>query len=599
MNESVAIKRVRKPRKAILQIGLLFMVVFIIVLCLFAIIVALGSIKLYLSGKNDRIEQDLKKMGEVMSDDYIPHLSWALDYWRNNPDAIRSERLDYKYFTYGEDETELCEEAQYPFEYTTEEIMALPEEKQLEVACVIFNSLANSLSFFNYAFDFSDAYIIDLTEENWGFIYYDSKMYIEDPEGLGLGVVWEYNPETHFAAQQYKTSGETDISYDIVTDPTANTNEYIGYLPVYIDGEFKCAVCISYDWTPYAQEVTKGLKSMMLGGLVVGIIAAVLLMLIIFKVVIRPLSIVTKSVEKYTENKDSAEVIKKMSKVRSKNEVGVLVKDFALLANEMDHYAEEVSTLASEKERVKAELEMGAKIQMSMLPSDYPESDAFELYASMDPAKEVGGDFYDFFMIDDNHLGLVIADVSGKGVPAAMFMAMSKMYIRTFASSCKSPAEALIKANKAIDANNENQMFVTVWLGIVDLNTGHVVAANAGHEYPVIRKNEGQFEVLKDKHSLMLGAFPNIKSIDYEFDLGKGDTLFVYTDGAPEANDKENNMFGMDRLVESLNKEPDDEPVDLIKAMKQSISEFVGDADQFDDLTMLCFKYKGRDSSEA
>lgn len=593
------IKKIRKPRKAILQIGIVFFLVFIVALCCLSVTVAIAVANLYLSSMNEDIEQDLGKIEEFVNDESIPHMKWIFDYWRDHPKEVTADRFNYKYAAdlFG-DHGQICDEAMYPFSYTTEHIMSLPEDKQLEVAVVVYNRLIENLNMYSYVFEFNDIYIVDLTEENRGFIYFDKVIAYDDPEGAGLGEVWDYNKLTHYASRYYDDNSFRNISFEIVADPRFDGNKYyVGYLPIYIDDEIRGAVCITYDWSPFAQKLMSSIWTLLSIGIIVGLATACLLMLAIYLLVIRPLSVVTKNVENYTVHKDSKDVIEKLSRVRSKNEVGVLVKDFSILADEMDRYAKEVSTLASEKERVQAELEMAAKIQMSMLPSDYPESDAFELYASMDPAKEVGGDFYDFFMIDDDHIGLVIADVSGKGVPAAMFMAMSKMYIRTFASSCKSPAEALIKANKAIDANNENAMFVTVWLGIVDLNTGKVQAANAGHEYPVIRKSDGIFEVLKDKHSLMLGAFPNLKAIEYEFDLGKGDTLFVYTDGAPEANDKDNVMFGMDRLVESLNKDPDMGPVDLIKEIKKSISEFVGDADQFDDLTMLCFRFRGRNNS--
>ncbi|MCR5061541.1 MAG: PP2C family protein-serine/threonine phosphatase [Saccharofermentans sp.] len=589
------IKKIRKPRKAILQIGIVFFLVFIVVLCCLSMTVAIAVVILYLSSKNEDIEQDLDKIEEFVNDESIPHMKWVFDYWRDHPKEVTADRFNYKYEadSFG-DYGQICDEALYPFDYTTEHIMSLPEDKQLEVAVAVYNRLIENMNMYSYVFEFNDIYIVDLTEENRGFIYFDKVIAYDDPEGSGLGEVWDYNTLTHYASGYYDDNSFRNISFEIVADPRFDGNKYyVGYLPIYIDDEIRGAVCITYDWSPFEKKLMSSIWTLLSIGIIVGLAAACLLMLAIYLLVIRPLSVVTKNVESYTVHKDSKDVIEKLSRVRSKNEVGVLVKDFSILADEMDRYAKEVSTLASEKERVQAELEMAAKIQMSMLPSDYPESDAFELYASMVPAKEVGGDFYDFFMIGDDHIGLVIADVSGKGVPAAMFMAMSKMYIRTFASSCKSPAEALIKANKAIDANNENAMFVTVWLGIIDLNTGKVQAANAGHEYPMLCKSKGAFEVLKDKHSLMLGAFPNLKAIEYEFTLGKGDILFVYTDGAPEAADSGNNMFGMERLVDALNEDPDRSPEQLIRGVNSAISSFVGEADQFDDLTMLCLKYRG------
>ena len=233
-----------------------------------------------------------------------------------------------------------------------------------------------------------------------------------------------------------------------------------------------------------------------------------------------------------------------------------------------------------------------------MLPKTFPDIPEVKLSAAMFPAKEVGGDFYDFFFIDDTHLGLVIADVSGKGIPAALFMMMSMMIIKSSAMSAASPAEVLKRANESICENNKNKMFVTVWFGILDITTGHVTAANAGHEYPMLRKADGSFEMMKEKHGMFLGVFRNNKYKQYEFDIEPGGTLFVYTDGAAEATNGELKLFGTERMLGALNAVPDAGPEELIGNMKSAIDGFVGEAPQFDDLTMLCIKYNGKQQTE-
>ena len=205
----------------------------------------------------------------------------------------------------------------------------------------------------------------------------------------------------------------------------------------------------------------------------------------------------------------------------------------------------------------------------------------------MTPAKEVGGDFYDFFLLDDDHLALVMADVSGKGVPAALFMVISKTLIKDQAQMCNSPKTILEEVNNKLYDSNAEGMFVTVWLGIYEISTGRIVAANAGHEYPAIRKADGQFELLKDKHGMMVGAMQGIKYKEYEMEIEKGGCLFLYTDGVPEATDSGNELFGTDRMINALNIEPMADPVKLLKNVKESVDEFVGEAPQFDDLTML------------
>ena len=242
------------------------------------------------------------------------------------------------------------------------------------------------------------------------------------------------------------------------------------------------------------------------------------------------------------------------------------------------------------------ELNMATEIQTGMLPSifpAFPEREEFDIYASMDPAKEVGGDFYDFFMIDDDHLAMVIADVSGKGVPAALFMMSSKILINDHALMGGSPAEILERVNKQVCANNDAHMFVTVWLGILEISTGKLTTASAGHEYPIINIS-GKYELLKDKHGLAVGAFGMSKYKNTEIQLKKGDSIFVYTDGVAEATNANNELFGTDRTVEALNAIPKDaSQKEILAGVRTAVDAFVKDAPQFDDLTMVGLKYKG------
>ena len=250
----------------------------------------------------------------------------------------------------------------------------------------------------------------------------------------------------------------------------------------------------------------------------------------------------------------------------------------------------------SEKERIANELAMGNNIQQSMLPHvfpPFPDRNEFELYASMDPAREVGGDFYDFFFIDDDHLCLFMADVSGKGIPGALFMTVSKVILHNTAMFGKSPAEILTVANAQIYANNEAHLFVTTWLGILEVSTGKLVAANAGHEYPIIKKPGENFEILKDKHDLAIAAMEDWVYHEYELDLQVGTKLFLYTDGIPEATDSRNRLFGMERLLNALNEAPEEGPEQLMVNVRKAVDAFVKEAEQFDDLTMMCLEYKG------
>ena len=249
-----------------------------------------------------------------------------------------------------------------------------------------------------------------------------------------------------------------------------------------------------------------------------------------------------------------------------------------------------------EASRIETELTMATRIQANMLPSlfpAFPERDEIDVYASMTPAKEVGGDFYDFFLLDDDHLGLVVADVSGKGVPAALFMMASKILLQNYTITHREPAAALEAANHQICQSNDEDMFVTVWLGILDLRTGVLTAANAGHEYPVLKRAGGKFELFHDKHGFVVGGLAGIKYTPYEIQMEKGSTIFLYTDGVPESVNTNNENYGADRLLKALNMKPDAELTELVDIVKKDIQSFAGKADQFDDLTVLVVRYNG------
>ena len=242
------------------------------------------------------------------------------------------------------------------------------------------------------------------------------------------------------------------------------------------------------------------------------------------------------------------------------------------------------------------DLALATRIQGDMLPNvfpAFPERDEFDIYASMNPAKEVGGDFYDFFFIDENHLGIVMADVSGKGVPAALFMMISMTLIKNNALSGKSPSKVLEDTNNQICANNKEEMFVTVWFGILDIKNGDLIAANAGHEFPMLKTPNGSFEIYKDQHGFVIGGMKDMKYKEYALKLEPGSTLFLYTDGVPEATNSQNELFGVERTVDALNANPGSNPEELLNAVNDAVWEFVGDASQFDDLTMLCIKFNG------
>ncbi len=243
--------------------------------------------------------------------------------------------------------------------------------------------------------------------------------------------------------------------------------------------------------------------------------------------------------------------------------------------------------------RIDKELEFAKTIQYSALPSvfpPYPNRDDFDIYANMITAKEVGGDFYDFYMLSDDKLAFLIADVSGKGIPAAMFMMRAKTIIKDLAESGIEVNEILTKANEKLCENNDAGMFVTAWMGILDFNTGIVSVANAGHNPPLVKHSDGEFEYFKVRPGIVLAGMEGVKYRKNELQLMPGDIIYLYTDGVTEATDNDKQLYNESRLINILNSSKETEPKKICELIKKDIDLFVGDAPQFDDITMVCLK---------
>ncbi len=328
-----------------------------------------------------------------------------------------------------------------------------------------------------------------------------------------------------------------------------------------------------------------------LGVMVLLVANAVLVALMFSGKLTNPINRMTESVRQITGDNFNFE----MDNVyRTGDEIELLAQTFGELSARTKKYIKEIMEITAEKERIGAELSIATKIQADMLPKKFPlfpERKDFDVFASMTPAKEVAGDFYDIFMIDDDHLCLVVADVSGKGIPAALFMMVSKTLLENRALMGGTPAEIFTDVNKRLCDKNEEAMFVTVWMAIITLSTGHVIEANAGHEYPAIKKKDGDYELLQTQHGFVMGGYHKSQYENLEYDIAPGDRIFVYTDGVPEATDTKGERFEMERMVVSLNNHKDEEPEELLRSVREDVDKFVGEAEQFDDLTMLSFVY--------
>ena len=353
-------------------------------------------------------------------------------------------------------------------------------------------------------------------------------------------------------------------------------------------------ICVEIDINRINAGIHKYLLTVILISVILTTVIILLSTLNTRYYLIGPIVRITKSsdlfLKQLQDNTDPDMLEYEDAHVNTGGELSLLAINVKSLADGVASYMTNLRAVTAEKERIGTELELAKKIQASMLPNifpPFPERTEFDIYATMTPAKEVGGDFYDFFLIDDDHLGLVIADVSGKGVPAALFMMASKILVKNYAMTGSSPSKVLEQTNAQICKNNEQEMFVTVWFGILEISTGRITAANAGHEYPIIKKSDGDFELFKDKHGFVVGGMDGMKYKDYELTLEKGDVLFLYTDGVAEATNAKNELFGTDRLLTALNNSKTADPKVLLENVKSAVDEFAGEAEQFDDLTML------------
>ena len=399
--------------------------------------------------------------------------------------------------------------------------------------------------------------------------------------------------------QKYKRICEENSSKELVIRDKGyiETDPHITVMIPLIDkgGSCKAILCVQMQMEEIVAVRNAYVGKILLTMSITALIVILMLSMRLNRSLLRPIRIIAAEATRFAS--ENVKTGKKLtSTIHNVDDIGQLAGAVDQMETQINEYVTNLTRVTAEKERISTELSLASRIQMDMLPNifpAFPDRTDFDIYASMIPAREIGGDFYNFFLIDDTHLCAVIADVSGKGVPAALFMMASTIVLVDNACMGKSPAEILESANDAICATNREEMFVTVWLGILDLETGKLTAANAGHEYPVIRHPGGSYEMIKDVHGFVIGGLEDVHYRNYELTMEPGSSLFVYTDGVPEATNKENELFGTQRMLDALNAEPDAEPEKLLENVKAAVDAFTADAEQFDDLTMLCLEYNG------
>ena len=421
----------------------------------------------------------------------------------------------------------------------------------------------------------------------WNPIYYITDSYHIEEQQFSIGdrsaVLQDYVQD---CIQAYETGVHADNYFISKGEFGYNTS---AMYPVVQDGRTVAFIGVEIPMSTLQENVKGYLVRIVLVGSAITLLLLAAATWFLMRTLIDPVKQVAKAAGMFVRNNNV--ISDALKRIHTGDEIQMLSESVLKMEEDINAYIENLTRVTAEKERIGAELDVAAHIQADMLPSifpPYPDRKEIDIYATMTPAKEVGGDFYDFFLVDEDHLALVMADVSGKGVPAALFMVIAKTLLKNRAQMGASPKEVLESVNNQLCENNESEMFVTVWLGIYQLSTGKLTAANAGHEYPAVKREGEGFSLYKDRHGLVLAGMENSRYREYELTLAPGEAIFVYTDGVPEATDAENRLFGTDRMLSALNAHPEASAQELLGHVKEEIDGFVGSAPQFDDITMLC-----------
>ena len=532
-----------------------------------------------------------------------PGYRWLLRYWLEHWDSMD---VEYDVDFSGETETEAKYRSFHrrnpglQLRYMEEEqIEALSEEDQKLYAEICYSWLITRVDTIKQTHKVDYLFCVVTGEP------YDTQFFLfsaADPGAVRGTDYEEVYPLGHVVRDLGESQQEAMGSACRKASHLADAGDYVDYYAYLceIDGR-PVLIGLTSSLSELRADIDRQTWQETLSALIFQVILSLICLGLMSLFVLRPLKKIQNSIRLYERSKDSAGVAENLREIRSRNEIGELSEDVVKLTRELDQYMGRMESITAERERITTELALATRLQAAFLPHDFPpfpDRQEFELYASMDPAREVGGDFYDYYLIDEDHLCLVMADVSGKGVPAALFMMVCKIILQSCAMLGRSAAETLAKTNEAICSNNQEEMFVTVWLGILEISTGRLTAANAGHEYPVLKRPDGSFELLKDKHGLVIGVMDSAKYREYELTLEPGAKLFLYTDGVPEATNAEERMFGMERMLRALNTEPEAAPARILQNVSAAVTDFVKDAEQFDDLTMLCMEYRGKGMSK-
>ena len=358
------------------------------------------------------------------------------------------------------------------------------------------------------------------------------------------------------------------------------------------EGKVSALLCVQRPISELASVILSFVSYIIIASLVLVLVVAQFVVRFLRKWVVKPIRKISIEATRFAKENTKGEELGDVSKFE---EIYNLSRSIDKMETDMVNYIDNLTTVTAERERIGTELNFAKQIQYSSLPTKFPafpNREEFDVYAYMKPAKEVGGDFYNFVLVDDDHLAVWIGDVSDKGVPAALFMMSINIMINIRTCMGGTPSEIMAFVNDNICEHNGENMFITIWLGILEISTGRLTFVNAGHEDMAVYREGGEFELYKTKHNIAVGIQSGMVYKGFEMQLGKGDKIFIYTDGVPEATDPYDTLFNTDRMISALNEKKDGSPQEFLEIVYTRVKEFVGDRTQFDDLTMVGLELK-------
>ena len=452
----------------------------------------------------------------------------------------------------------------------------------------------NANDIFFVAIDKEELNGFDGNMETWEPQMYIYDCYAIPEQNYPLGARGPLNPEFINEVNQVVDTGERSSNYFVSESQFGYNTSAI--LPVKgADGKVVACIGVEIPMTTIKAALKQYVRNSILITIGLVVLFLIAFVIYIYKTVVTPINKVSRAVTSFIENEN--QISDELKTITTKDEVQSLAENVLQMEHDLNDYIDNLTKVTAEKERIGAELDVATHIQASMLPCifpAFPERPEFDIFATMNPAKEVGGDFYDFFMVDETHIAVVAADVSGKGVPAALFMVIGKTLIKDHTTPGVDLGEVFSTVNNMLCEANSEGLFITAFEGVLDLVTGEFRFVNAGHETPFIRKKGEKFKPYPIKAGFVLAGMEDMRYKSGSFTLEPGDMIFEYTDGVTEATNKNNELFGMERLENTLGKYSDKSVNELLPLVKADIDEFVAEAPQFDDITMIALEYTRR-----